>query len=134
MVRSGLWLVSITASWQRGSSLVAGLTLQVLPVGSLAHIHKTPHEQGSGVDSPLRAMLSHQPLPVHLGTWELPHDSFPNLLDDRLLLGNLVKIQILNHTPDPLTLQKEAPENPFLIVTPGDSYHQKNLKNNYHSG
>lgn len=50
MVRSGLWLVNITASWQRLSSLVACLTFQVLPVGSiaLAHMHRTFHEQSGG--------------------------------------------------------------------------------------
>lgn len=46
--------VSALASWQRGSSLVAILTLQGLPLGniSIPHIHETPHQQGGWRRSP----------------------------------------------------------------------------------
>lgn len=62
MMRSELWLVNITVSWQRVSSLVTGLTLQVSPVGniSLAHIHKVSFKQGGGEDSsPQGSTASH---------------------------------------------------------------------------
>lgn len=121
MMRSELWLVNITASWQRVSSLVTSLTrrfclLVKFPLPTFTRcllsrvLERIPH---------LRALLPHKLFPAGPVTWETPHDrvfQFSRMIEISwgIWWENKTKQKqklILNHTPHLLSLQGEVLNN-----------------------